>query len=188
MDVKELDLKGVLLLRPKRWADSRGYFVETYNQRTFANATGLDLTFVQDNESLSRAPGTVRALHFQLPPLAQAKLVRVLRGSVYDVAVDVRAGSPTYGRWTGVELNAEAGEQLFVPGGFAHGFCTLEPDTAVVYKVDNLYSGPHDSGLAWDDATIGVKWPVDPARAILSDKDRKLGAFRDFVSPFPYGG
>jgi dTDP-4-dehydrorhamnose 3,5-epimerase len=188
MDVKELDLKGVLLLRPKRWEDPRGYFVETYNQRTFANATGLDVAFVQDNESFSRATGTVRALHFQLPPVPQAKLVRVLRGSVYDVAVDVRAGSPTYGRWTGAKLDAEGGEQLFVPRGFAHGFCTLEPDTIVAYKVDNLYSGPQDSGLAWNDPEIGVAWPVAPERAVLSDKDRKLGAFKDFVSPFPYGG
>ena len=187
MDVKKLDLDGVLLLRPKRWEDARGYFVETHNQKTFRDA-GLDVTFVQDNESFSRAPGTVRALHFQLPPFPQSKLVRVLRGSVYDVAVDVRAGSPNYGRWIGIELDAESGEQLFVQRGFAHGFCTLEPDTQVAYKVDNLYSAPHDSGLAWNDPALGIPWPVAPDRAVLSDKDRKLGAFSDFVSPFPYGG
>jgi dTDP-4-dehydrorhamnose 3,5-epimerase len=187
MDVKELDLAGVLLLRPRRFADARGYFVETYNQKTFSGA-GIATTFVQDNESFSAARGTVRALHFQLPPMEQAKLVRVLRGSVYDVAVDVRAGSPTYGSWIAVELDAKSGEQLFVPRGFAHGFCTLEPDTEVAYKVDNLYSAAHDSGLAWDDPTLAIPWPVAPQDAVLSDKDRKLGPFKDFVSPFPYGG
>jgi dTDP-4-dehydrorhamnose 3,5-epimerase len=120
--------------------------------------------------------------------MAQAKLVRVLRGSVYDVAVDARAGSPTYGRWIAVELTADSGEQLFVPRGFAHGFCTREPDTEVAYKVDNLYAAECDSGLAWDDPTLAIPWPVAPQEAVLSDKDRTLGRFSDFVFPFRYGG
>jgi len=186
MDVKKLDLDGVLVLRPRRFADARGYFVETHNQETFAKA-GIDATFVQDNQSFSRARGTVRALHFQVPPFAQAKLVRVLRGSVYDVVVDVRTGSPTYGRWIAIELDAESGDELFVPRGFAHGFCTREPDTEVAYKVDNRYAPDHDSGIVWNDPTLAVPWPVAEADAVLSDKDRKLGAFKDLVSPFRYG-
>jgi dTDP-4-dehydrorhamnose 3,5-epimerase len=186
MEVKELELAGVLLLRPRRFADARGYFVETYNKDTFGKA-GIDVTFVQDNQSLSRAAGTVRALHFQVPPFAQAKLVRVLRGSVYDVVVDVRRGSPTYGRWIAVELDAESGEELFVPRGFAHGFCTLVPDTEVAYKVDNRYAPDHDSGIVWNDPTLAIPWPVTSVDAVLSDKDRKLGHFKDLVSPFRYG-
>jgi dTDP-4-dehydrorhamnose 3,5-epimerase len=186
MEIKELDLDGVLLLRPRRFADARGYFVETYNQKTFADA-GINVTFVQDNQSFSRAAGTVRALHFQVPPLAQAKLVRVLRGSVYDAVVDVRAGSPTYGRWIAIELDAESGEELFVPRGFAHGFCTREGDTEVAYKVDNRYAPDHDSGIVWNDPTLAIAWPVAPDDAVLSDKDRKLGHFKDLVSPFRYG-
>jgi dTDP-4-dehydrorhamnose 3,5-epimerase len=187
MDVKELDLAGVLLLRPRRFADARGYFTETYNQKTYSEA-GVEAAFVQDNQSFSRQRGTIRGLHFQVPPLPQAKLVRVLRGSVYDVAVDVRAGSPTYGRWIAVELTADSGEQLFVPRGFAHGFCTREPDTEVAYKVDNVYAAECDSGLAWNDPTLAIPWPVAPQEAVLSDKDRALGRFSDFVSPFRYGG
>ena len=186
MDVKELALAGVLLLSPRRFADARGYFVETYNKETFAKA-GIDVTFVQDNQSFSAARGTVRALHFQVPPFAQAKLVRVLRGSVYDVVVDVRTGSPTYGRWISVELDAAGGNELFVPRGFAHGICTREPDTEIAYKVDNRYAPDHDSGILWNDPKLGIPWPVAASDAILSDKDRKLGAFKDFVSPFRYG-
>ena len=186
MDVKPLELDGVLLLRPRRFVDARGYFVETHNKETFAKA-GIDVTFVQDNQSFSRARGTVRALHFQVPPFAQAKLVRVLRGSVYDVVVDVRMGSPTYGRWIAIELDAESGDELFVPRGFAHGFCTREGDTEVAYKVDNRYAPDHDSGIVWNDPTLAIPWPVAEADAVLSDKDRKLGAFKDLVSPFRYG-
>ena len=137
MDVRNLGLPGLQLLKPRRFADTRGYFVETYNERTLL-AAGITTRFVQDNQSYSRNPGTIRGLHFQLPPAAQAKLVRVVQGSVYDVAVDLRAGSPACGRWEGMRLTAEQGEQLFVPRGFAHGFCTLEPDTVVAYKVDDV--------------------------------------------------
>jgi dTDP-4-dehydrorhamnose 3,5-epimerase len=184
MDVKALSLPGLMLLKPRRFADSRGYFAETYNERTFA-AAGITLKFVQDNQSFSLARGTVRALHFQLPPAPQTKLVRVLQGTVFDVGVDLRAGSPTYGRWEGVTLTADGGEQLLVPRGFAHGFCTLEPNTVVAYKVDEFYVPATDNGLIWNDADLAVDWPIT-GEAVLSDKDQKLGRFKDFKSPFVY--
>lgn len=187
MDVRNLGLPGLRLLRPRRFSDARGHFSETYNERTFS-AAGIAVEFVQDNESFSAKQGTVRGLHFQLPPAVQAKLVRVLQGSVYDVAVDLRIGSPTYGRWEGVTLTARDGEQLFVPRGFAHAFCTLEPDTVVAYKVDDFYSSAHDSGLIWNDPTLAIDWPVRPGDAVLSDKDLKLGRFAKFASPFRYEG
>ena len=143
---------------------------------------------MQDNQSFSAKRGTIRGLHFQLPPAAQAKLVRVLHGSVYDVAVDLRVGSPTYGRWKGETLTADGGEQLFVPRGFAHAFCTLEPDTIVAYKVDEFYAPASDSGLIWNDPALAIDWPVAPQDVVLSDKDLKLGRFADFVSPFKYEG
>ena len=183
MEIKVLDLPGVVLLRPRRFADARGHFVETYNERTFSSA-GIGVKFVQDNQSYSAKRGTIRGLHFQLPPAAQAKLVRVLQGGVYDVAVDLRVGSPTYGQWRGATLTADGGEQFFVPGGFAHAFCTLEPDTVVAYKVDGFYSPSHDSGLIWDDPDLAIDWPVAPGEVVLSDKDLKLGRFADFVSSF----
>src|SRR4051812_10656849 len=183
MEIKALDLPGVLLLRPRRFADSRGYFTETYNEKTFS-AAGVAVKFVQDNQSYSATPGTIRGLHFQLPPAAQSKLVRVLQGRVYDVAVDLRTGSPAYGRWHGETLTAAEGEQLFLPRGFAHGFCTLEPDTVVAYKVDALYAPSCDSGLVWDDPDLAIDWPVARGEVVLSDKDLKLGRFADFVSPF----
>lgn len=179
------ELPGVLLLTPVRHGDTRGYFSETYNKRSFAEA-GIDLEFVQDNESLSAEAGTVRGLHFQTPPFEQAKLVRVLSGAVFDVAVDLRAGSPHYGRHTAVRLSAAEGNQLIIPAGFAHGFCTLEPDTKVFYKVDRHYSAAHDAGLLWNDPEIGIEWPVAGEKAVLSDKDRRLGGFAGFESPFAY--
>jgi dTDP-4-dehydrorhamnose 3,5-epimerase len=187
MDVKPLSLPGLILLTPRRFSDARGYFIETYNERTF-DAAGITTRFVQDNQSYSAKRGTVRGLHSQLPPAAQAKLVRVLQGSVYDVAVDVRTGSPTFGRWDGATLTASGGEQLYLPRGFLHGFCTLEPDTMVAYKVDDFYAAASDSGVIWNDPTIAVRWPVDPSEAVLSDKDQKLGLFSDFSSPFRYEG
>jgi len=187
MDVKDLSLPGLKLLKPRLFADARGYFLETYSERTFAQA-GITTKFVQDNRSLSTAKGTVRALHLQLPPAAQAKLVHVLQGSIFDVAVDLRVGSPTYGRWEGVILSAAGGEQLLVPQGFAHGFCTLEPDTGVAYKVDAFYAPAAEKGLIWNDPELGIRWPVEASEAILSDKDKLLGSFRDFQSPFSYQG
>ena len=185
MDIRNFDLPGLIWLRPRRFMDARGSFAETYNEKTFA-AAGIKTRFVQDNQSFSARRGTIRGLHFQLPPAAQAKLVRVLHGSVYDVAADLRVGSPTYGRWIGETLTADGGEQLFVPRGFAHAFCTLEPDTVVAYKVDEFYSPENDSGLIWSDPALAIKWPVAANDVVLSDKDMKLGRFADFVSPFMY--
>ncbi len=187
MDVTHTKLPGVLLLRPRYFRDPRGYFVETYNKRAAVTA-GIMADFVQDNQSLSLRPGTVRALHFQVPPEPQAKLVRVVRGSIYDVAVDLRVGSPSYGAWVAERLTAAGGEQLFVPRGFAHGFCTLEPDTEVAYKVDEYYAPASEQGLIWNDPTLAIGWPVAAADVVLSDKDRALGFFADFASPFRYDG
>ena len=187
MDVRNCVLAGLVLLRPRRFIDARGYFVETYNECAF-QAAGITANFVQDNQSFSAKRGTIRGLHFQLPPSAQAKLVRVLQGSVYDVAVDLRVGSPSYGRWTGETLTADGGEQLFVPRGFAHAFCTLEPDTVAAYKVDEFYAPASDSGLIWNDPALAIAWPVASEEVVLSDKDLKLGRFADFVSPFKYEG
>lgn len=185
MDITATEIPGVLLLKPRHFRDARGYFVETYNQRG-AHAAGLAADFVQDNQAFSRQRGTVRALHFQAPPHAQAKLVRVLRGSIYDVAVDLRAGSPSYGRWVATTLTAQGGEQIFVPRGFGHGYCTLEADTEVAYKVDDYYAPDCDRGLIWNDPTLAIDWPVTASAAVLSDKDQKLPRFADFVSPFRY--
>lgn len=187
MEVTVAAIPGVLLFTPKFLHDARGYFVETFSQRV-AETHGLTKAFLQDNQSFSIRAGTVRGLHFQIPPTAQAKLVRVLHGSIYDVAVDLRAGSPSYGRWTAATLTARGGEQLFVPRGFAHGLCTLEPDTLVAYKVDAYYAPESERGLAWDDPELAINWPIRPEQAILSDNDRNRGRLADFVSPFRYDG
>ena len=173
LDVLPLSLPDVKLIRTKRITDMRGYFAEAYVHRDFAMA-GIADEFVQDNQSFSSAMGTVRGLHFQIPPFAQAKLVRVLRGKILDVVVDLRRGAATFGKHLTVELNAENGDQLFVPVGFAHGFCTLVPDTEVFYKVNNVYSSAHDRGLNWADPALGIRWPVNENQAILSEKDRAL--------------
>ena len=187
MEVKATELPGVLLLKPRFFNDARGYFVETYNSRS-ARDGGLISEFVQDNEALSLKRGTVRALHFQVPPKVQGKLVRVLSGSIFDVAVDLRAGSPSYGRWMSATLTAQGGEQIFVPRGFGHGYCTLEDDTVVAYKVDDYYAPECERGLVWNDPALKIDWPVSYADAVLSDKDRKLPGFADFASPFRYDG
>ena len=176
----------IQLIRPRRHGDARGWFTETYNRATFA-ALGIDATFVQDNHSWSAAPFTLRGLHFQTPPDTQAKLVRCVRGRIFDVAVDVRARSPTWGQWVGAELSADNGDQLFVPTGFAHGFLTLEADCEVVYKCSALYAPASDGGIAWD--SVGVAWPL-PAGAPpeLSDKDTLLPPLSAFDSPFDYDG
>jgi len=187
MDVKITGLPGVKILTPRFFHDLRGYFVKTYNKRS-AQEFGLSACFVQDNQSLSLKPGTIRALHFQVPPKPNCKLVRVVSGSIYDVALDLRLGSPTYGSWTAETLTAKGGEQMFVPRGFAHGFCTLEPYTEVAYKVDEYYAPECEQGIAWDDPTLAIAWPVLPGDAILSEKDRKNRRLSDFVSPFRYDG
>lgn len=181
---EDLDIAGLKLVTPKRWGDDRGFFSETHNAATWENA-GLHYQFVQDNHSLSRDVGTVRGLHFQTEPFAQDKLVRVVRGRILDVAVDLRKSSPTYGSHVAVELSQENWRQLFVPIGFAHGFVTLEPDTEVLYKVTNFYSPQHDFGLAWDDPDLAIKWPVAPQDAMLSAKDRKWPRLRELADVFP---
>ncbi|WP_230530743.1 dTDP-4-dehydrorhamnose 3,5-epimerase [Microvirga roseola] len=184
LSVEPTAIPEVKIVTPKRFGDHRGFFSETYHRQRFAEA-GIDTDFVQDNQSLSAAVGTVRGLHFQSEPFAQDKLIRVVRGSILDVAVDIRRSSPTYGRHVAVELSAENGRQLLVPVGFAHGFCTLEPDTEIQYKVSAYYSAAHDHGLAWDDPTVGIAWPVDPARAVLSDKDRRQPTLAELPVYFP---
>jgi dTDP-4-dehydrorhamnose 3,5-epimerase len=168
-----LALPGTLLITLRAFADARGAFTETYSRRDFL-ALGIAEEFVQDNQSLSRRAGTVRGLHFQAPPHAQAKLVRVLRGRILDVAVDLRDGSPSFGRHVTVELAAEDARMLYIPVGFAHGFATRAPDTEVAYKASAPYAPGADRGLAWDDPTLGIDWGVGPQDAILSDKDRRL--------------
>ena len=179
MQVKALAIPDVLLLKPHHVYDVRGYFVETYNMMT------APAVFVRDSQSLSFNRGTIRGLHFQIPPHSQAKLVRVLRGSIYDVAVDLRVGSPTYGHWV-AETLTNAGEQLFIPHGLAHGLCTLEDNTEVAYKIDDYYAPEYEQGLLWDDPTLAIDWPVPRAGALISAKDRSFGRFADFVSTFRY--
>lgn len=183
MEVRELDLPGVRLMRPARFGDDRGWFAETFNVARAAEA-GLAFEPVQDNMSLSRQAGTVRGLHFQAPPSAQAKLVSVPAGAIVDVVVDIRRGSPTFGRHVKVELDAEAGWQLFAPRGVAHGFCTLVPDTLVHYKVDGFYDRERDFGLLWNDPDLGVDWPVAPSQAKLSEKDARQPRLRDLPTHF----
>jgi dTDP-4-dehydrorhamnose 3,5-epimerase len=183
LDVERTEVEGVLILTPKRWADTRGFFVETWNADRFRLA-GIPHDFVQDNHSYSVQAGTVRGLHYQLPPRAQAKLVRVMRGAVIDVAVDVRRSSPTYGKHVRVMLSADNGKQLYIPPGFLHGFATLEPDTDVAYKVTDYYSQPHDGGILWNDPDLAIDWGIDPARAVLSEKDARAPRIADFRSPF----
>lgn len=187
MQVEALSLPGVYLFSPKKFGDDRGFFSETFNARSFSEAVP-EVNFVQDNQSLSRDVGVIRGLHFQLPPYTQGKLVRVTRGKVLDVIVDIRKGSPTYGEHIGVELSAENWQQLWVPKGIAHGFCTLEPDTEFCYKVDDYYAPEHDAGIAFDDPDLGIEWPVNPASAILSDKDRRQPRLKDIENPFVFEG
>lgn len=178
----------VRLLSPERFGDNRGWFTETYNRKRFAEI-GIDCTFVQDNHSLSIPIHTMRGLHFQTPPRSQDKLVRCIRGRIFDVAVDVRLGSPTYGQWVGAELSAQNGLQLFIPTGFAHGFLTLEPDCEVTYKCSDTYAPEYDGGIRWDDPAINIKWPISAdTQPELSEKDGRQPLLADFDSPFPYDG
>ena len=183
MHVQTLAIPKVKVLNPRKFNDGRGFFSEVYDRRTLAEA-GVCTDFVQDNHSLSTLKGTVRGLHFQTPPHAQDKLVRVVRGSVFDVAVDLRRSSPTYGRHVSVVLSSEAWNQILVPVGFAHGLMTLEPNTEVVYKVSHYYAPEHDMGLLWNDPTLGIRWPIPEDEAVLSDKDRTQPGFAGFVTPF----
>ena len=178
MHVEQLGIADVKLFTPRIFRDERGFFSETFSARDLA-AAGIAESFVQDNHSLSRMKGVVRGLHFQIPPRAQGKLVRVTRGAILDVAVDIRRGSPTYGQHVAMMLSAENWRQLWVPSGFAHGFCTLEPDTEVQYKVTDYYAPECDRGIRWNDPALGIAWPVAAEFAILSDKDRKQPMLAD---------
>ncbi|MEM9295978.1 MAG: dTDP-4-dehydrorhamnose 3,5-epimerase, partial [Planctomycetota bacterium] len=181
MQVTPLDIPDVKLIQPKKFGDARGFFMETYAKPRLAEA-GVNVDFVQDNHSLSADVGVLRGLHFQKPPHAQAKLVRVTAGRVYDVAVDIRKGSPTYGKWVGCELTP-AGEQLFVPAGFLHGFVTLESNTEFLYKVSSLYAPDSDAGVIWNDPTLSIPWPIQ-GKPMLSGKDAQLPTLAEFDSPF----
>jgi dTDP-4-dehydrorhamnose 3,5-epimerase len=183
IDVRPLELEGVLEIRPMRHSDERGFFSEVWNEKDFAKV-GISFRFVQDNHSLSRDPGVLRGLHFQSPPFAQDKLVRVTRGAVFDVAVDIRPGSATCGEWLGVRLSAAEWNQLLIPQGFAHGFLTLEPDTEVQYKVTAPYSREHDRAIRFDDPGIGIEWPMAREALILSDKDRSAPLLADVETGF----
>lgn len=184
MKIEKTILPDVLVITPARFGDDRGFFSECWNGKTLTDA-GLRLPeFVQDNHSLSQRVGTVRGLHYQAPPFAQGKLVRCGRGSLWDVAVDVRRGSPTYGRWVGVELSFENGRQLWIPAGFLHGFVTREPDTEIIYKCTAHYDRASDGAVLWD--SLGIDWDVQ--EPILSDKDRAAPAFADWQSPFTFEG
>jgi len=175
---RPLSLQGVFEIRPDKFGDARGFFSETWSTASFRQH-GHALDFVQDNHSLSRERGVLRGLLFQMPPHAQDKLVRVIRGRIFDVAVDIRPSSPTFGRWIGLELSAEAWNQLLVPKGFAHGFVTLEADTEVIYKVTDLYSPHHDRAIRFDDPQIGIRWPLPAGDLILSEKDRAAPSLAD---------
>ena len=183
MPISALTIPDVKLITPRQFADARGVFAETYSRPAMVQA-GLGMEFVQDNHSRSDRAGTLRGLHFQAPPFAQDKLVRVVRGRIFDVAVDLRQGSPTFGWHVTAELGADNWAQLLVPIGFAHGFLTLEPGTEVVYKVSNIYAPASDAGIIWNDPDLAITWPAVAGDVMLSDKDARLPRFKDMVSPF----
>lgn len=185
MEVKSLAIPEVKLITPPMFRDERGFFSESFNARAYAQA-GLRAQFVQDNHSYSSERGVVRGLHFQVPPHAQDKLVRVTRGSIFDVAVDIRSGSPTYGKHVSAVLSAANWSQIWIPQGFAHGYCTLESDTEVLYKVTDYYAPEYECGLRWDDAALGIAWPMAAGAAIVSAKDARHPALADAHPGFQY--
>ena len=185
LEVTRLDLEGVVLITPPRVKDARGFFSETYNRAQLARV-GIRADFVQDNHSLSVNKGIVRGLHFQAPPHAQDKLVRVSRGAILDVAVDIRHGSPTFGKWISVVLSEDNWRQLWVPRGFAHGFCSLEPNSEVHYKVTDYYAPECDKGLAWNDPALQIDWPVSAKEAVLSEKDRSYPCLAELPRYFHF--
>ncbi len=182
MQIDSTDVPGVLVITPRVFKDPRGFFFESYNQETW-RANGINTVFVQDNHSRSTA-GTLRGLHFQLPPMAQVKLVRCVRGAIWDVAVDIRVGSPTFGRWVGVELSADNFRQIYVPAGFAHGFCVLSDEAEVLYKTSAVYSKAHERGIVWHDPQLAINWPV--AAPLLSDRDRDAPSLAEYVAGTPF--
>jgi dTDP-4-dehydrorhamnose 3,5-epimerase len=185
MKIERLEIAGILLLTPTRHGDPRGFFSETYRADAFA-AHGVEVTFVQDNHAFSAQKGVLRGLHFQIPPRAQGKLVRCTRGAILDVGVDIRVGSPTYGRHVAVELSAANWHQLWVPPGFAHGYVTLQDDCEVVYKVTDYYAPDCDRGIAWDDPALGIDWRISAAGVVLSDKDKKHPRLADAAPAFQF--
>lgn len=185
MKITDTKLQGIKLIEPTVHRDHRGFFMESYNERALREA-GITCTFIQDNHSFSREAGVIRGLHYQLRPMAQSKLVRVISGAIYDVVVDIRRGSPTFGQWEGFILSAGNFRQLFVPQGFAHGFCTLVPDCEVLYKVDAYYSAEHDRGISWDDPALGINWPV--SQPVLSAKDANHPRLSSAEINFQYEG
>ncbi|MBP3040659.1 dTDP-4-dehydrorhamnose 3,5-epimerase [Bacillaceae bacterium Marseille-Q3522] len=184
MKVTETNLPGVKIIEPDVFGDHRGWFMETYNELKFHEA-GIDLKFVQDNQSLSAQKGTLRGLHYQLNPKAQSKLVRCTKGAIFDVAIDIRKGSPAYGKWFGIELSADNKKQLLIPKGFAHGFMTITDDVEVQYKVDELYAPACDRGIIWNDAKIGIEWPIH-ITPVLSAKDEKAPTLEEAEANFIY--
>ncbi|MEL6362227.1 MAG: dTDP-4-dehydrorhamnose 3,5-epimerase [Pseudomonadota bacterium] len=186
MHIQKTALDGVLILTPSRFGDHRGFFSESWNRKTLEKEGVFLPEFVQDNHSLSAQVGTVRGLHFQAPPDSQGKLVRCGRGRLFDVAVDIRRGSPTYGQWAGTELSFENGRQLWVPEGFLHGFMTLEPDTEIIYKCTDYYAPQSDGAVHWD--SCGIEWPLEGITPILSDKDSKAPRLEDFDTPCVWEG
>ena len=187
MKIEQTSLPGVLILTPPRFGDARGFFGESWNRGRMAEA-GLDIDFVQDNHSLSARAGTLRGLHFQTPPHAQAKLVRCGRGAIYDVAVDIRHGSPTYRQWVGVELNFDNGRQVLIPEGFLHGFVTWQPETEIIYKCSDYYAPDCDGAVRFDDPDIGIDWGLGDVEPILSDKDAAAPRLCDLPSYFQWEG
>ena len=185
MELTQTQIPDVILVSPKRFGDKRGYFSETYNEKAFAEI-GIKANFIQDNYCYSTEVGTLRGLHFQKPPATQTKLLRVLRGAIVDVCVDLRHGSPTFGQHVMVELTAESGQQILCPQGFAHGFLTLQPNTEVTYKVDSYYAPMLDSGVRFDDPDLAIDWPIAEANITLSDKDHRQQWFRDLPAIFSY--
>jgi dTDP-4-dehydrorhamnose 3,5-epimerase len=187
MQVLSSHFRDVKLLRPARHVDSRGFFSEAYSKRAYAEI-GIVNEFVQDNHSLSRKKGVVRGLHFQIDPFAQAKLLRVLRGAVFDVVVDIRTGSPTYGQHIATVLSEEDWNQIFIPAGFAHGFCTLQEETEILYKVDHYYSPAHERGIRWNDPALGIAWPIAKSESELSEKDKILPLLADLGEVCTFNG
>ena len=185
MKLTKTDIEGVVIIEPQVYTDERGYFFEAFNAAKFREVTGINTTFVQDNESRS-TEGVVRGLHFQLPPYAQSKLVRVVRGAILDVAVDIRRGSPTFGRYVAVELSEENRRQLFIPRGFAHGFSVLRGDAILEYKCDNLYARECEGAIRWDDPTLAIDWKIDLERVIVSAKDGDSSTLSDDMQLFDY--
>jgi dTDP-4-dehydrorhamnose 3,5-epimerase len=187
MQIESLGLPGVSLVTAKKLVDARGFFSETFRADLFVLAVGCAAAFLQDNHVRSTQKGVVRGLHFQTPPHPQGKLVRCIRGAILDVAVDIRKGSPTYGRHVAVELSADNWQQLWVPPGFAHGYATLTDDCEVIYKVTDYYAPDCDRGIAWDDPALGIDWRIPSSEAVLSDKDRKQPRLADIPSVFTFG-